>query len=311
MKPDEFLQRVNKSLKKGELDHNLLTHENKFMRSKYLFKMIENMSMILKLFDFKDTISFKDNIAYIKLNNIKFKLNNTFFLKSSGSKFISPSLNTINFIKYIKLNPKIIIDIGACWGEYSLNFAREFPNSYIYSIEGSPINYSTFQENLKINKKIRKKINPFNLIITGFDGLEEISNNLNTMNTIRNLNNGQQNFVKVQSKKLETFINDQNLNNVDFLKIDIEGAELNLIESLKNKVIKVMQIELINHNNLKENLNFINSLSKYYIFYDCMSFKRLSLNETQSLITETLSKSTTIDLFFLNKSCKNLIPNKL
>ena len=304
MKPDEFLKKINSSIKTGELNNDLLKHENKFMRSKYLFKMIENVSKILNLFDYQDKILFEDKLPYIELNGIKFRLNNTLFLKNSGSKFVSQSLNTINFIKFVKLNPKIIIDIGACWGEYSLNFAKEFPSSYIYSIEGSPINYSTFQENLRANPKFGKKIKSFNFIVTNFNGFEEISNNLNTMNTIKSLNNSKQNFVKVKSRKIETFMKDEKLNGIDFLKIDIEGSELNLIESLKNKIIKVMQIELINYNNLNENLNFIKSLSKYYVFYDCKNYKRLTFNETENFVNHSLSNSSTIDLFFINKNYK-------
>ena len=95
------------------------------------------------------------------------------------------SLNTISFIKYIKLDPKIIIDLGACWGEHSLFYAKEFHKSKIYNIEGSPFNDFTLLKNLKINKKISQIIKPFNLPITDFDGIEVISNNLNTMNTIK------------------------------------------------------------------------------------------------------------------------------
>ena len=64
-----------------------------------------------------------------------------------------------------------------------------------------------------------------------------------------------------------------------------------------------MQIELINYNNLK-NIRFIRDLSEYYIFYDCKNFKKLSLNEAEDSIKYTLSKSTTFDLFFVNKNCK-------
>ena len=65
-----------------------------------------------------------------------------------------------------------------------------------------------------------------------------------------------------------------------------------------------MQIELINYNNFKKNISFIRDLSEYYIFYDCKNFKKLSLNEAEVSIKNTLSKSATFDLFFVNKDCK-------
>ena len=86
MNPDEFLKKVNHSIKTGELNNDLLKHENKFMRSKYLFKMIENATKVLKTFNFKDTIIIENKIAYIVSNDIKFKVN-TFFLKNTGSKY--------------------------------------------------------------------------------------------------------------------------------------------------------------------------------------------------------------------------------
>ena len=306
MEPEEFLKKINKSLKSSQIDNELLKHDTRFFRGKYLLKIMENVSRILRILDFKDTIIFEDNIPYIHLNGIKIILNHTLFLKHSSKKFVSQSLNTISFIKYIKLDPKIIIDLGACWGEHSLFYAKEFHKSKIYSIEGSPLNYSTLLKNLKINKKISQIIKPFNLIITDFDGIEEISNNLNTMNTIKRINNGEQNYTKIESKKLSTFIVDQNLNNIDFIKIDIEGAELELIKDLQNKFIKVIQIELINHNNIRDNLNFIQNLSNYYFFYHSKNFKKLSLDETQNSIQETLQRSNTIDLFLVNKHYNNL-----
>ena len=305
MGPEEFLKKINKSLKFGHIDTDLLEHDTRFLRGKYLLKMIENVSKILRSLDFKDTIIFEDNIPYIHIKGIKIILDHTLFLKHSGKKFVSQSLNTINFIKYIKLDPKIIIDLGACWGEHSLFYAKEFHKSNIYSIEGSPLNFSTFLKNLKINKTFSQIIKPFNFIVTDFDGIEEISNNLNTMNTIKSINNGKQNYTKVKAKRLSTFILDQNLNDIDFIKIDIEGAELRLGNDLQNKFIKVVQIELINNNKIKDNLNFIKKLSDFYFFYHFKNFKKLSLYETENLIQETLQKSNIIDLFLVNKHYNN------
>ena len=302
MTPEEFIRKINQSLKTGNMDDSLLKHETRFLRGKYLLKIIENVLKVLKSFDFKDTIIFEDNTAYIKLNGIKLKLNSTLYLKHQGKNFISQSLNTINFIKTIKLNPKIIIDVGACWGEYSLFFAKEFPNCSVFSIEGSPVNFKTFQDNLKINKKLRERIKPYNLIITDFDGFEEISDNLNGMNIIKSLNNRAKNYAKVNAKKLTSFLLNENLNNIDFIKIDIEGSELKLLDDLKDINFKLLQIELINNNEIKDNLNFVKNLSQFCVFYHIANFKELSLSEIQSLIHSTLLKEPTIDLFCVNKN---------
>ena len=184
--------------------------------------MLENLSKVLNIFEFKDTITFQGNEPYIDLEGIKLKLNNTLFLKHSGNKFSSQSLNSINFINHHQLDPKIIIDIGACWGEFSLFFAKKFPKSKIFSIEGSPLNYNTLEENVRTNETLGKIIKTYNYVITNFDGVEKISNNLNTMNTLKSVENTQDTFVQVKSKKLISFLLDQDIKEIDFIKIDIE-----------------------------------------------------------------------------------------
>ena len=124
------------------------------------------------------------------------------------------------------------------------------------------------------------------------------------MNTIKSLNYGESNYVKVNAKKLSSFLLNENLNNVDFIKIDIEGSELKLLDDLKIINFKLLQIELINYNKIKDNLNFVKSLSEFCIFYHGENFKELSLSELLSLIETTLIKKPTIDLFCVNKNHK-------
>ena len=302
MKPDNFISKMNNSLKTGRIDDELLSHEVRFIRSRYILKMIENFSKILNIFEFKDTITFQKNIPYVDLNGIKLKLNTTFYLKHSGNKFSSQSLNSINFIKYLRLNPKIILDLGACWGEYSLFFAKEFPKSKIFSIEGSPLNFDTLEENVKNNETFVKNIKIFNYVITDFDGVEKISNNLNTMNTIRDIISSQDQFAQVKAKKLISFLTDENITKIDFIKIDIEGSELKLLNDLKKIEFKLLQIELINYNDIEDNLNFVKGLSEFCVFHHSDSFKELSLLELQNLIEKTLLKKPTIDIFCVNKN---------
>ena len=42
MKPDNFISKMNNSLKTGRIDDELLSHEVRFIRSRYILKMIKN-----------------------------------------------------------------------------------------------------------------------------------------------------------------------------------------------------------------------------------------------------------------------------
>ena len=205
---------------------------------------MENVSRLLKIFNFQDKIIFQEGVPYIILNKVKFVLDNPLFLKHTGRKHLSQCQSTINFINHIHLKPKIIIDIGACWGEYSLLLAKEFPKSKIFSIEGSPVNFKSFLNNISVNSKISKIISPFNLIISDLDGEGTITNNLNTMNIANDLNKSEAGVVKVISQKLKTFISDNDLKQVDFIKIDIEGSELKLLKCLLSNNLKSFKLSL-------------------------------------------------------------------
>ena len=41
MTPEEFIRKINQSLKTGHMDDGLLTHETRFLRGKYLLKIME------------------------------------------------------------------------------------------------------------------------------------------------------------------------------------------------------------------------------------------------------------------------------
>ena len=304
MKPDEFIKIIKLSIENGKMDKKLLSHDARFFRGKYILKTMENISKLLKLFEFQDKIIFQNGLPYIVLNKVKFVLDNPLFLKHTGRKYLSQCHNTINFINHIHLKPRIIIDIGACWGEYSLLLAKEFPKSNIFSIEGSPKNFKSFQKNISINSKISKIIFPFNLIISDLDGEGTITNNLNTMNVANDLNKSDVDVIKVKSQKLTTFISDNNLKQIDFIKIDIEGSELKLLNCLRSNYFKVIQIELINYNHITDNIEFVVELSEVFDFYDTKSFKKLKLQQTKELITYNLSKQATIDIFLINKNLK-------
>lgn len=301
MKPETFINKLNSSLKSGIHDKEILSKEARFLRSTYLLKALNNLSRILNLFDFKDMILFKNNVPYINIDGVLIKLDSMLFLKHTGRKFLSQSIKSIEFIKFLKLNPKIIIDIGSCWGEYSLFYAKEFPKCKIFSIEGSPINFQNLLHNIKMNRQF-KNIKPFNLIISDTDGIGEISNNLNTMNTTRDLSeNNDKNFVKLRSKKLSTFLYENRLSKIDFIKIDIEGSELKLLHQLKTNFIKMLQVELISKNTLEKNLEFLKVLSEDFDFYNIENFKLLSFTNLNVFVKQKLLANPTVDLFLVSK----------
>ena len=301
MEYQEFIKRTKNAIVNKSKDEILLNNENRFLRANLILQLLKNTSHYLKFFDFQNNIIFEKNDPFILIDDLKFKLDTLFFLKKSGVPQISEVKNTISFIKSCNLNPNVIIDLGACWGEYSLFLAREFTNSKIYSIEGSLKNYEILLTNLKYNSSISKSVLPYNIIISNQNGIQEITNEIGTMNTVREFSKNFKNYTKMTSSTLANFCKKNYIESIDFIKIDIEGSELKLLNDLNNLPIKSIQIELINYNSIEKIVHFIKTLSKNFNYVKYDNQKIINTDETIDLINKTLQKKPTIDIFLVKK----------
>lgn len=131
---------------------------------------------------------------------------------------------------------KVLIDVGASIGIYSLSLFREA--KLIYAFEAEEKNYKRLVSNLKINSA--KNVRAFRKIISDQDG--ELENLF-----INNINEGMHSSTvsygggvqKVYSLKLDSFINRHKIRNLGLIKIDVEGAELKVLEGLHNTLKKI------------------------------------------------------------------------
>ena len=302
MKQKEFMDRLNLCFKTNKKDESLLSDNVRTFRAKLLLHTLNTFSKALSFLDFKDKIVLEENVPYIIIDNIKFILNHQVYLKHTGKKYVSACNESIKFLEYFNIAPENIIDLGACWGEFSLFLGRRFPNCKIFSIEGSEKNFEILKTNLNNNLDLSKNIKLFNLIISDKNGFEEIADSVTSVNALKSIINKKDiEYKKVRSNKLETFVKNNNFN-VDFLKVDIEGSELKLLSDLKKILAKSMQIELINHHSLESNFNFLEELSEYYNFYNPKGWALLEMKDLKNIVKNTLNIKPIIDVFLIKKN---------
>jgi len=302
MKFKEFIDKTNITIQNNEKNDVLLNRDNKFLRANLILQLLKNISVYLKFFEFKNDIVFEKNNPFILIDDLKFKVDHIFYLKKSGIPQVSEVTNTISFLKKFNICPNTIIDLGACWGEYSLFLAKEFPKSNIFSLEGSSKNHDILLSNLSHNSSISKLINPCNIIISNHNGTENITNEISTMNTVRDAKStDNNNYIEVPSNTLSDFCKNKIIKNIDFIKIDIEGSELKLLNDLLTLPINSIQIELINYNSIKENIDFINALSNKYNFVNFVNHNLESIEDMIILASNVLKEKSTIDLFLVKK----------
>lgn len=167
----------------------------------------------------------------------------------SGKFESSGEINVIRYIKkYLKRSNKdhsIVFDVGANIGGYSKILLEQLPeNVKIFSFEPS---YSTFNVLTKTLKET-----PVNCFQIGFGETEkELTLYHGDNNSQASLFN--RNSINVSSSEqvtirtLDNFCLENQIDEIDFLKLDIEGNELNALmgatDLLRNKKIHHIQFE--------------------------------------------------------------------
>ena len=187
---------------------------------------------------------------YAGLDMMEITYNNIGILKYqdatvSGERFLVTRILKKNLDGI--LHP-IIFDVGANLGEYSNLLAKEFPKSTIYAFEPNPRTFSQLIE--KSNNAIKcvnvglgaeeKKGKIFtyadNLTTTHASIYREVFEVFNKRDDITE--------VDIQLTTLDLFCAQENISNIDFLKIDTEGHELDVLKGAA-KMLSLGQIKII------------------------------------------------------------------
>ncbi len=127
------------------------------------------------------------------------------------------------------VTPKIILDIGANIGTTSLFLAHTYPEATIYAVEADPDIY----KRLLINTAPYKNVHCFNLAMSNTDGTMTFNKGGSHLGGSIKERTSTVSSVTIPAKKLSTLLKEQNIPNIDLLKIDIEGAEEEVFTDLQ------------------------------------------------------------------------------
>ena len=168
----------------------------------------------------------------------------------------------LNFLH--KKENLIIFDIGSCEGEDSIRYSNLFPNASIFSFEPLPKNQELIIENIKKYKVKNIKLIPLAVdnkmgSCTFYMSSGEPKEALNKDWTYGNKSSSLlppekhieilpwikfNNTLLVNTITLEYFIKENNISEVNLIHLDVQGAELRVLESAKEYLNKIQVIWL-------------------------------------------------------------------
>jgi FkbM family methyltransferase len=149
-----------------------------------------------------------------------------------------------------------IIDAGANIGLASIYFANKFPQAKIIAIEPEVSNFELLKKNVSkypniipLQAALWDTIGQIDLLDTGLGNNAYMVNQLDST-IIKTPKHDFRNVVSTVT--IEKILEDYNLDRVDILKMDIEGAEKEVFNSSKNWIQKVDAIIIELHERMKD-----------------------------------------------------------
>ena len=149
----------------------------------------------------------------------------------------------------------VVFDVGAYVGDITAIYTKTFPSATVYCFEPFA---DSFQELSRLARQ--ESIKPYQIAFSDQNGKAMFQ-----VNTDRSCNSmfprpsagakyyskSSQNIgqIEVETQKLDTFCDTENITDIDILKLDVEGSELKVLkgasERLKDKRIRLIYTEVM------------------------------------------------------------------
>ena len=200
---------------------------------------------------------------------VKFFYKSMKFLKLGNPRLVKVHAREYNYKYYCRLeefdpyreadivklfSPKegdIVVDVGAHIGKYTIVASKIVGSKgKVIAIEAHPINYDTLKQNIVINKlsnviALNYAVHSMKTTVKLYEPGQEAGFTIyNTIMTDRTLLNNQK-YVEVKADTLDSLLLENGIKEVNWIKIDVEGAEYEVLKGATNIFSSSKDISLL------------------------------------------------------------------
>jgi len=218
----------------------------------------------------RNTVVFINSIYYVLTD-----INSVFIVSHNFERWIW---------KYFKIKEKgAFIDIGANIGKYSLKIAKVFEHNKVVAIEPGLESYQSLLKSIELNNI--KNVIALNIAAWNKNSIMKlfITPTSDFYTLIKDYGLG---YIEVVARPVDDVLDELNISDVSCIKIDAEGAEVNILMGLKN-TLKTKSPRVIVECSSEMNLKSLKKLAKQ-INYKVIPIKESS--EYFLLVPSTCSK---------------------
>jgi FkbM family methyltransferase len=248
-------------------------------------KVLEIENTLKQKNDFIQT-GFKDWKEYkYNLNSLGYPISLYFNACSIYYDFVYKSYSFNNSGTSIQAEKgDYVIDAGGCYGDTALFFAHSAGNKgRVYTFEFVPSNVEILSKNLDLNPALKERVTLFKSPLWSKSGIPIYfeSNGPGTkvsMNKISDISS------MTPTVTIDDLVSEEKIERVDFIKMDIEGAETEALNGARETIIKFkpkLAISLYHsEKDFKSIPEFIHGLNLGYKFY----FNHYTMHAEESVL---------------------------
>jgi len=209
---------------------------------------------------FSHLISYDYNSHFLWDVTLKNKDGIFFCGKNNIAVFTGSTLDEIKLRDYFKLDEGVFVDIGSNIGKYAVKIGRKLSGGKgrVIALEPEPYNFEILKKNIKLNNldnvlPLQLACYSENKKLTFY-----VEKSGSGSHSIYPTNSASKTII-IDALKLDDILKKNKIERVDLIKIDVEGAEVNVFQGAMN-TIKKYHPQIIFECFSEDNLNKIEKI---------------------------------------------------
>ncbi len=171
-------------------------------------------------------------LSFYDINSMGYDIKLYFHKNGLFTDFVLQQYNYEDFIKVNKND--IVIDAGGCHGDTALYFAS-LGAKKVYVYEFIPSNIEVMKKNINLNEKYRQNIEIVSNPVWSESKIKFSYKDEGSSSKVGDYNSFED---KTETLSIDDLVDIKKLEKVDFIKMDIEGAEVPALKGARNTIKK-------------------------------------------------------------------------